>query len=76
MRISALCLSLLATALTACSGEAPLSLADKVKATSELIAQRPECAEYARKIGSASDTRQVDQTYQAAKGAHCIKPDV
>ncbi|MBS0355522.1 MAG: hypothetical protein JSR83_16680 [Proteobacteria bacterium] len=76
MRTPALCISLFATVLAACSGEAPLSLADKVKATSELIAERPECTEYARKIGGASNSKQVDQTYQAAKGAHCIKPDV
>lgn len=76
MRTPALCIALLSTILTACSGEAHLSLADKVKATSELIAERPECAEYAHKVSSAADTRQVDQTYQAAKSAHCIKPDV
>lgn len=76
MRMPKLCTSLLVTALEACSAEAPLSLTDKVKATSELIAERPECAEYASKIGGASDNRQVDQIYQLAKTAHCIKPDV
>lgn len=76
MCLQRLCTCLLVTALTACSAESPLSLADKVKATVELIAERPECAEYARKISGAPDNRQVDQIYQSAKTAHCIKPDV
>lgn len=71
------CTCILAMALAACSAETPLSLADKVKATAELIAARPDCTEYSKKLASSTiDSKQVDQTYQAAKAAHCIKPDV
>lgn len=77
MRLSAIrYTALLALTLVACSAEPPLSLADKVKATRELLAERTECADFTKQLNTATDRQQVDQTYQAAKSAHCIKPDV
>jgi hypothetical protein len=70
-----LCLAPLA--LAACSQEAPLSLDERAKFTAELIAERPECAIYRQKLsGPVANRKEVDQTYEAAKTAYCLKPDV
>lgn len=70
-------LCLVPVALAACSQEQPLSIGDRAKFTAELIAERPECAIYRQTLaGPVTNRKEVDQAYEAAKTAHCLKPDV
>ncbi len=63
--------------LAACSEELPLSVENKAKFTAELIADRSECAGYRQRLAAPTADRElIAQTYQAAKRAHCLKPDI
>lgn len=63
--------------LAACSEELPLSVENKAKFTAELIADRSECATYRQRLAAPTADRElIAQTYQAAKRAHCLKPDI
>ncbi len=64
-------------ALVGCSAKPHLSLQDRAMATGELIAVRPACAVFSRQLADpAADEKSILGTYQAAKAASCIKPDV
>ncbi|HZV55160.1 MAG TPA: hypothetical protein VFF82_09490 [Rhodocyclaceae bacterium] len=77
MRLSVFFMCLAAAALTACSEDHSLSVADKAKFTAELIAERPECAQYWKQLSApVADENLIKQTYLAAKAAYCLKPDV
>jgi len=68
---------LIAMMLVACSDKPSLPLQDKAKYTAELIAERSECKTYLQKLSPpVADEKIIDQTYRAAKSAHCLKPDV
>lgn len=63
--------------LTACSEKSLLTLEEKARYTMELITEQPECKIFREKLlPTVTDEKLIDQTYQAAKTAHCIKPSV
>ena len=69
------CLILLA--LTACSEKPLLTLEEKARYTVELLSDRADCKVFGEKlVPPVTDQKLVDQTYQAAKAAHCLKPTV
>lgn len=71
--LALICLAL----LTACSEKPQLTVAEKAKYTIELIADRDECKSYGQMLQApVIDEKLIEQTYQAAKAAHCIKPSV
>ena len=74
--ITSLCM--IALALAACSESVPpLTLAEKARFTSELIADRPACAVFVEKLSPVvTDEKLIAQTYEAARAAHCLKPNV
>lgn len=63
--------------LAACSQKPLLTTEQKARYTVELLAKRSECNIYEQRLESpVTDQQLVDQTYQAAKAAHCLKPSV
>lgn len=63
--------------LTACSEKSLLSIDEKARYTIELLANRADCKIYGEKLSPPiADEKLVDQTYLAAKAAHCLKPSV
>lgn len=74
-----LCLAVLATltTLSGCSDTTPLSVTEKARFTAELIDARHECASFAERLAvPAISESGIAETYEAAKTAHCLKPDV
>lgn len=70
-----ICLMLLSIA--ACSDKTPLPLEEKARYTVELIDGRSDCKIYSEKLSSTTTKDQaVNDVYQAAKAAHCLKPSV
>lgn len=71
-----ICVAALA-ALSACSEKPSLGIAEKARFTAELIDGRRECRQYSERLTvPVVDNSVIDQTYRAAKAAHCLKPDV
>lgn len=63
--------------LAACSPTPTLSLDDKAKFLSELLIDEPQCKVYQQQLTPPIvNLQKIDQTYLAAKQAHCFKPDV
>jgi hypothetical protein len=63
--------------LTACSDKPRLTMEDKTRFVAELIAERSECNSHWVKLSvPAKDEKELSQLYEAAKAAHCLKPDV
>lgn len=76
LRLLALCLATMVP-LAACSEKPTLTLAEKTAFVAELVDARIECAEFAHKFATpAPDEQSLNALYQAAKAAHCLKPDV
>lgn len=68
---------LLPLILTACSEKPLLTMEQKAQYTVELLADRADCKIYGQNLmPPVTDQHLVDQTYQAAKAAHCLKPSV
>lgn len=76
MRLYAAPLCLAALALGACSPQSGLNTTDKASVTAELISERPACAVFSHKLATSGDARSIEETYQEARAAHCIKPHV
>jgi hypothetical protein len=65
------------TLLTACTEQSSLAIEEKTRFVSELIAERAECNDYWLKLSvPAKDNQALNALYEAAKAAHCLKPDV
>lgn len=70
-------IGLFVVTLVACSEKPQLSLGEKAKYTAELIEARPGCEMYAQPLSRAiTDVKIVEEAYENAKVAHCLKPDV
>jgi hypothetical protein len=68
---------LITFALSACSQKPQLTTEQKAQYTVELLASRSECKIFEQRLlPPVTDQKLVDQTYQAAKAAHCLKPSV
>jgi hypothetical protein len=66
-----------AVLLAACSESSDLSLEDKTRFVEELIDRRIECQDYRQNLSvTAKDDKALSALYEAAKAAHCLKPDV
>lgn len=64
-------------ALAACTEKPLLTMAEKARYTFELISDRADCKIFGEKLTPpVTDEKLIDQTYQAAKAAHCLKPTV
>jgi len=49
----------------------------KTRFVAELIAERVECDGYRQKLSvPAKNAKMLDDVYEAAKAAYCLKPDV
>jgi hypothetical protein len=71
--MSCCCLVLLA----ACAEKSSLTIAEKTRFVSELIAERSECNGYFQKLSvPAKNNEALNELYKAAQAAHCLKPDV
>lgn len=65
------------TLLTACAERSALTIEEKTRFVSELIAERVECNDYWLKLSTpAKDDNTLNALYESAKAAHCLKPDV
>ncbi|WP_147435842.1 hypothetical protein [Sulfurisoma sediminicola] len=63
--------------LNACTDKPHLTMEEKTRFVAELIAERSECNGHWVKLSvPAKDERDLSQSYEAAKAAHCLKPDV
>lgn len=63
--------------LTACAEKSSLTIEDKTRFVAELIAERAECNDHWLKLSvPAKDNKALNDLYEAAKAAHCLKPDV
>ena len=63
--------------LAACTEKSSLTIAEKTRFVSELIAERSECNAYWQKLSvPAKDNKALNDLYEEAKAAHCLKPDV
>jgi hypothetical protein len=63
--------------LAACSQKPLLTTEQKARYTVELLAARSECKVFEQRLlPPVTDQNLIDQTYQAAKAAHCLKPSV
>ncbi len=63
--------------LAACTDPSSLPTADRAKFTKEIIDQRPECQTFVQQLAAASSAPDAVQgIYQAAKAAHCLRPNV
>ncbi len=68
---------LIPLALAACTEKPLLTMAEKARYTFELISERADCKVFGEKLTPPlTDEKLIDQTYQAAKAAHCLKPTV
>jgi hypothetical protein len=69
-----MCISAL---LVACSEKSSLTIEEKTRFVAELIAERPECNGFWLRLSTpAQDSQALQTVYEAAKAAHCLKPDV
>lgn len=63
--------------LAACSDHVAPSVDEKTRLTAELIDARPACLTFTQQLsGPAADAASLRGVYEAAKAAHCLKPDV
>ncbi len=63
--------------LAACAPEQTLTMQERTRLVAELIAGRSECYGHLQKLSiAAKDQRALRELYEAAKAAHCLKPDV
>ena len=63
--------------LAACSEKSSLTIEEQTRFVSELIDERVECNSYFQRLSvPAKDKQALNDLYQAAKAAHCLKPDV
>ncbi len=63
--------------LVGCSNEnTTLQLNEKTKLTAELIKSSNECKKFSDALSSAANDEKIDQVYQEAMKAHCIKSDI
>jgi hypothetical protein len=60
-----------------CTEPPSLTIAEKTRFVAELIAERVECDGYRQKLSvPAKNAKMLDDVYEAAKAAYCLKPDV
>lgn len=70
-------ISILSLLLTACTERSSLTIAEKTRFYAELIDERSECLSFRRNFSTpARDEKVLKEFYEAAKAAHCLKPDV
>ena len=68
---------LIPLALAACTDKPLITMADKARFTEELISERADCKVFSEQLTPPlTDAKQINQIYQAAKTAHCLKPTV
>lgn len=68
---------LIALCLAACSEKPSLSPQAKAKFRAELVDERSECAHFKQKFAAPeTDGKAIEQIYEAAKAAHCLRPEV
>lgn len=77
MRLTFNLIWIAAATLAGCSAPQHASLHDRAAVTAELISTKSACSAFSRQLASPSITEQlILGTYQAAKAAKCIRPDV
>jgi hypothetical protein len=63
--------------IASCTERPSLTVEEKTRFVSELIAERAECNTFRQKLSvPAKDAKALNDLYDAAKAAFCLKPDV
>ena len=63
--------------LMACTEKPTLTLEEKTRFVAELIAERGECVTFRQTLAvPAASAQALNDIYEAAKKAFCLKPDV
>ena len=77
MRHKFILICMIPLTLAACTEKPLLTLEEKARFTVELIADRSDCKVYKQRLAPpVTDRKLIEQTYEAAKVAHCLTPDV